>query len=412
MALTAPLFADRSELQAIAGRDNPSLAPPSSEFWLGTDELGRDLFALVVWGARVSLYIGLLATVVAVVIGSVFGLIAGYAKGWISRVMLAIDDFFLVLPFIPLAIVLALLLGRSPTVMALVIGGTFWAGGSRLIRAQVLSLRERGYVERAEALGASSRHIVTRHVLPGVAPLIIANASLIVPGAILAESDACVPRSRRPLLAQLGQGARRRAVQRRARRSNAVVVLPAAWSVHHRDRARLHAVRQRARTDLRPAAGGSMTTPLLDVRDLRVTYKSSRGPVPAVRGVVVSPRCRRDVGPRRRERQRQVDDDDGAAAPGPGRHQVTGTVTLAGEDVLTMKPGRLRAVRWAEAAVVFQGAQHVLNPVRRISQQIQEAIDVHGGSNKVSDLARAGRASRAGVAMHTHTSSRADRSSA
>jgi len=180
MALTAPLFADRSQLQAAAGRNNPNLAAPSGKFWLGTDELGRDVFALLLWGARVSLYIGLLATVVAV--------IAGYAKGWISRLMLAIDDFFLVLPFIPLAIVLALLLGRSPTIMALVIGGTFWAGGSRLIRAQVLSLRERGYVERATALGASSRHIVVRHVLPGVAPLIIANASLIVPGAILAES--------------------------------------------------------------------------------------------------------------------------------------------------------------------------------------------------------------------------------
>jgi peptide/nickel transport system permease protein len=188
MALTAPLFADRSELQASAGRNNPDLAAPNGKFWLGTDEIGRDVFALLLWGARVSLYIGLLATVVAVIVGSVLGLIAGYAKGWISRLMLAIDDFFLVLPFIPLAIVLALLLGRSPTVMALVIGGTFWAGGSRLIRAQVLSLRERGYVERATALGASSTHIITRHVLPGVAPLIIANASLIVPGAILAES--------------------------------------------------------------------------------------------------------------------------------------------------------------------------------------------------------------------------------
>jgi peptide/nickel transport system permease protein len=188
MALLAPVFADRSELLAVSGRNNPDLAPPSREFWLGTDEIGRDLFAQLVWGARVSLYIGLLATAVAVVIGSVLGLIAGYARGGISRVMLAIDDFFLVLPFIPLAIVLAMLLGRSPTIMALVIGGTFWAGGSRLIRAQVLSLRERGYVERATALGASSRHIVTRHVLPGVAPLIIANASLIVPGAILAES--------------------------------------------------------------------------------------------------------------------------------------------------------------------------------------------------------------------------------
>lgn len=188
MALFAPLYADRGQLQDIAGRNNAELAGPSGEFWLGTDEKGRDVLALVLWGARVSLYIGLLATVVAVVIGSVLGLIAGYSKGWISRVLLAVDDFFLVLPFIPLVIVLALLLGRSPTIMALVIGGTFWAGGSRLIRAQVLSLRERGYVERATALGASSRHIITRHILPGVAPLIIANASLIVPGAILAES--------------------------------------------------------------------------------------------------------------------------------------------------------------------------------------------------------------------------------
>jgi peptide/nickel transport system permease protein len=160
MALTAPLFAERTELQAAAGRNNPDLAAPSGKFWLGTDDIGRDVFALVMWGARVSLYIGLLATVVAVVIGSVLGLIAGYSRGWISRLMLAIDDFFLVLPFIPLAIVLALLLGRSPTVLALVIGGTFWAGGSRLIRAQVLSLRERGYVERATALGASNRHII------------------------------------------------------------------------------------------------------------------------------------------------------------------------------------------------------------------------------------------------------------
>ena len=84
MALTAPLFADRRELKAIAGRDNPDLAAPSGKFWLGTDDIGRDVLAQLVWGARVSLYIGLLATVVAVVIGSVIGLIAGYAKGWIE----------------------------------------------------------------------------------------------------------------------------------------------------------------------------------------------------------------------------------------------------------------------------------------------------------------------------------------
>jgi peptide/nickel transport system permease protein len=102
--------------------------------------------------------------------------------------LLAIDDFFLVVPFLPLAIVLAAILGRSPNVLAVVIGLTSWAGSARLVRAQVLTLSQRGYVERSRALGAGSRHIIAKHIVPGVAPLIIANATLIVPGAILTES--------------------------------------------------------------------------------------------------------------------------------------------------------------------------------------------------------------------------------
>jgi peptide/nickel transport system permease protein len=188
VALAAPLLVDQNELAADAGRGREDLAPPSREFWLGTDDLGRDVLSLLIWGTRVSLYIGLFATLVAVVVGSAVGLAAGYARGRLSGVLLAVDDFVLVVPFLPLAIVLAVVLGRSPTQLALVIGFTSWAGSARLVRAQVLSLRERGYVERSVALGASGMHVVRRHVLPGVLPLIIANATLIVPAAILAES--------------------------------------------------------------------------------------------------------------------------------------------------------------------------------------------------------------------------------
>jgi peptide/nickel transport system permease protein len=188
MALFAPLIRARSDLAPESSRGHLPMQPPSGEFWLGTDKVGRDLVAQLVWGARVSLYIGLLATVVAVVIGSVVGLVAGFSRGWLSRAMLFTDDFVLVLPFLPLASVLAVILGRSPTIIALVIGTTFWAGSARLVRAQVLSLRERGYVDRARALGAGGGHIVLRHVLPGVAPLIIANATLLVPGVILGET--------------------------------------------------------------------------------------------------------------------------------------------------------------------------------------------------------------------------------
>ncbi len=188
LAVAAPLLASRNELRADAGRGRVSLAAPSSDFLLGTDELGRSVAAQLVWGARVSLYIGILATLIAVVVGSVIGLIAGYSRGWLSSLVLAVDDFVLVVPFLPLAIVLAVVLGRSPTTMALVIGATSWAGSARLVRAQVLTLRERGYVERAITLGAGPAHVLRRHIVPGVVPLIIANATLIVPGAILAES--------------------------------------------------------------------------------------------------------------------------------------------------------------------------------------------------------------------------------
>jgi len=129
-----------------------------------------------------------------------------------------------------------------------------------------------------------------------------------------------------------------------------------------------------------------MNAPLLVVDDLNVTYRSSRGPIPAVRGVSLSLEAGETLG---------LAGESGSGKSSlimallrlvPPGTTVTGSVTMAGEDVMAMKPGRLRAVRWAEAAVVFQGAQHVLNPVRRVGQQIQEAIDCHTGSNKVDDL--------------------------
>jgi peptide/nickel transport system permease protein len=188
MALLAPALVPRRELTAAAGRNNPDLAPPSAEFPLGTDEIGRGILGQLIWGARISLFIGLVATVVAVVIGSALGVTAGFVGGRVERLLMAVDDWFLVIPFLPLAIVLAAVLGSSATTLALVIGATSWAGSGRLLRAQVLSVKERQFVERSRALGGSGWHIVTRHVLPQVTPLILANAILTVPAAILAES--------------------------------------------------------------------------------------------------------------------------------------------------------------------------------------------------------------------------------
>ena len=129
-----------------------------------------------------------------------------------------------------------------------------------------------------------------------------------------------------------------------------------------------------------------MSAPLLDVSDLHVTYSSTRGPIPAVRGVSFRLAPGETMGLAGESGSGKSTMTMALLRLVPEGTTVTGAVSLAGEDVLAMKPGRLRAVRWAEAAVVFQGAQHVLNPVRRISWQIQEAIDVHDGTNKVADL--------------------------
>ncbi len=129
-----------------------------------------------------------------------------------------------------------------------------------------------------------------------------------------------------------------------------------------------------------------MSQPLLEVKDLHVTYRTMHGRIPAVRGVSLQLGAGETLGLAGESGSGKSSLTMALLRLVPPGTIVTGSVTLAGEDVLAMKPGQLRAVRWAEAAVVFQGAQHVLNPVRRIGQQIQEAIETHSGSNKVVDL--------------------------
>lgn len=188
MALAAPLLASEDDLSAVNAIDNPTWAPPSEFPPLGTDNLGRSVWAQFVWGARVSLLVGLAATVIAIVIGSVVGILSGYYRGLGSAALQRVTDWFLVIPFLPLAIVLAAILGPSVQNIILVIGITSWPGTARLVRSQVLTLKERPYVERSRALGASNRYLMGRHILPNVSPIILANLTLTVPIAILSET--------------------------------------------------------------------------------------------------------------------------------------------------------------------------------------------------------------------------------
>jgi peptide/nickel transport system permease protein len=188
MALAAPLLADGDGLRAVNTTDNPAWASPSEFGPLGTDNYGRSVMTQFIWGARISLLVGLAATLIAVVIGSVVGIVAGFFGGRLGGFLMRITEWFLVIPFLPLAIVLAAILGPSVENIILVIGITTWPQPARLIRAQVLTLRERDYVERSRALGASNWHLMTRHILPNVSPLILANTTLTVPLVILTEA--------------------------------------------------------------------------------------------------------------------------------------------------------------------------------------------------------------------------------
>ena len=165
------------------------LAPPSREHWLGTTEVGSDVFSQLLVGARVSLVVGISAAVISAVLGTAVGLTGGYFGGWTDKLLDAFENWFLVIPQLPLMVVLARLLNPSLTVLIAVIGLTSWAGTGRVVRSQVLTLKERAFVERARALGASDWHIIRRHILPNALPLIFANSVLIVAVAILAEAS-------------------------------------------------------------------------------------------------------------------------------------------------------------------------------------------------------------------------------
>ncbi len=188
VAVFAPLLAAEEGLEATCSCNGTPFSPPSWEFPFGTDNFGRSVLTLTIWGSRISLVVGLLATAISMLIGSVIGIVAGYFGRWPETVLMRLTDWFRVIPFLPLAIVLASILGRSMIVIILVIGITSWPSTARIIRAQVLSVKTRPYVERSRALGSSNWHLNTRHILPNVAPLIFATTVLTVAIAILSET--------------------------------------------------------------------------------------------------------------------------------------------------------------------------------------------------------------------------------
>jgi peptide/nickel transport system permease protein len=186
-ALAAPLLVG-SDVQSVTNAPGAALEKPSGEFPLGTDQFGRSLLGLLVWGARISLTVGLLAAALSVAIGTLVGIIAGHYGGWLSTVLMRITDWFLVMPTLVLAIVLATVMSRNVWTVIIAIGVASWPTTARLVRAQTIAVESRPYIERAKALGGGHGHIMNRHVLPNVMPLVLAQTTLGISSAILTEA--------------------------------------------------------------------------------------------------------------------------------------------------------------------------------------------------------------------------------
>jgi len=400
LAIAAPLVAPYDPEARVDVTLEDIFQKPSGEHLLGTDDRGKDVLSSLIYGTRVSLIVGFTAAAIAILIGAIVGIVAGYQRGWVGSILMRITDFFLVIPDLALMIVLVAIAGPSLGTIILVIGLLGWTGTARLVRAQTLSVRERKYVLRAKAIGAGDAHVLRRHILPAVLPLMLANLVLVVSIAILEESSLAFLGLGDPTVISWGQMLNF-AFERGAISAGAWWALLApgfaiVWVVlgttllgtaledavnprlkrHHLEAPGSDVAPDRTSVPLTVAERDA--PPILQVRNLSIEFATDRGPVRAVDGVSFDLRRGETLG---------LVGESGCGKTTtvlgimrllpPGGKIVSGSVWFDGEDLVGMDGPTLRSFRWTRLSLVFQGAMNALNPVRTVGDQISEAIRLH-----------------------------------
>src|SRR5690606_9458549 len=186
-ALLAPLIAPYDPI-AIGDLVETGFLPPSGQYWLGTDRFGRDVFSRILYGARISLSIGFVATAISVTVGLLLGAVAGYLGGRVDAVLMRFTDMVLAFPRLILLILVVALFEPSLAVIIIVLGLTQWPGTTRIVRGDVLSLGEREFIDAARALGMSGPRIILRHLVPNVLAPVIVAATLGIGNTIVLEA--------------------------------------------------------------------------------------------------------------------------------------------------------------------------------------------------------------------------------
>ncbi len=185
MALAGFFLTDQA---VVINPDSPTIGPFSAGYFLGTDDLGRDLFARLAIGAQISLAIGLATAVVAMVIGTIYGIIAAYTGGWVERAMMALIDIIYSLPGLMVVILVSLFFGRGVMSLVLALALFSWPDTARIVQGQVLALQQEEFIEAFHSLGGQVGRLFWRHFLPNLAGLLILTTTMTVPRAILTES--------------------------------------------------------------------------------------------------------------------------------------------------------------------------------------------------------------------------------
>ncbi|HYZ08026.1 MAG TPA: dipeptide/oligopeptide/nickel ABC transporter permease/ATP-binding protein [Pseudonocardiaceae bacterium] len=397
VAVLAPLLApyDPAERTGIPF-SAPSVAHP-----LGTNDIGQDLLSELIYGARISLLIGVVAALAATVLGTAIGAVAGYARGWLDTALMRLVDVVLALPVLPLTIVIGVFLGPGLATQIVVIASVIWAETARELRSQVLSLREHDHIQALRAMGAGPGHVLPRHVLPAVAPLVVPQFVLATKKAILLEAS----------LAFLGLGditakswgtMLSLAQSRSAFLTDAWLwwVLPPGVAIAVTVLAfalLAYAFEERARPSLRDRVAGPPRTadprpgslepsprhPLV-IDDLTVTY----GAHVAVDRVSLHVAPGELVGLVGESGSGKSTVAGATLGLLPAAARVTGgRVLVCGHDVTRIGPTELRALRGRHIGLVPQEAMSALNPVHTVGDQLGEALTAHGQRSRDADHA-------------------------
>ena len=376
--------------------DAPPYLPPGAAHWFGTDNYGRDVFARVVWGARVALIVAIGSSALSTLLGIALGSLSGYHGGWPDAAMSRGFDVFLLIPTFFLVLLIVALFGSSLALTMVAIALTTWPRSARIMRAQVLTLKARTYVQAALAAGASNRQVLLRHVIPnGLAP-IVTDGAILMGLAILTEAG----------LSFLGLGDQNAVSwgrmifegQRQLRLAPWISIFPGASMLLLVGALNLlgdglnHALNPqlRARGAAPPpapaaAAADEADAPILDVRDLRLVYRLGAREIRAVDGVSFALRRGGSLGI-------VGESGCGKSSLGTALMQVlpanatlaAGEVSFGGAAVLhrgrPVADGgveRFAAIRWARMSMIFQSAMNALNPVLTVRQQLAEAYRLH-----------------------------------